>query len=231
MAQTTFGIATVVSDALRVLTFRRPSPAIGSHWKAYLAFGFFFTWLAGVGRYWDNHRARLWQYFGLGSVAYAFCLALMLWLLLLPLKPKLWSYKNVLVFITLTAPPAILYAIPVEQFMSLAAAQRTNAWFLGIVATWRVALLVWFLRQFAALPRLSVIVATLLPLALIVVTLFALNLEHVVFALMAGIRPEQRSANDLSYSIVTMLAFFSVRALPVLLVAYAWLVYRARSAT
>lgn len=230
MAQTPFGVATVLSDALRVLTFRCPSAAIGSHWQAYLAFGLLFTWLAGVGRYWDNPRARLWQYLGLGSVAYVFCLALVLWLLLLPLKPKLWSYRNVLVFITLTALPAVLYAIPVERFMSLTAAQSANAWFLGVVATWRVALLLWFLRRFAGLPGLSVVVAALLPLALIVVTLSALNLEHVVFALMAGIRPEQRSGNDLSYGIVTMLAFFSVLAAPVLLAAYAWLVYRAHKA-
>jgi hypothetical protein len=230
MAQTPFGVATVVSDALRVLTFRRPTPAIGSHWKAYLAFGLLFTWLAGVGRYWDNPRAQLWQHLGLGSVAYVFCLALVLWLLLLPLRPRLWSYKNVLVFVTLTAPPAILYAIPVEQFMPLAAAQSANAWFLAIVAIWRVALLVWFLRQFAGLPAVSVVVAALLPLTLIVITLSALNLEHVVFALMAGIQPEQRSGNDLSYGIVTMLALFSVLAAPVLLAAYAWLVYRARRA-
>lgn len=39
MTQTAFGVATVLSDALRVLTFRRPSPAIDSHWMAYLAFG------------------------------------------------------------------------------------------------------------------------------------------------------------------------------------------------
>src|SRR5512134_2839207 len=147
MAQSTFSIGTVIFDALRVLSFRRPSPAIGPHWKAYLAFGLLFTWLAGVGRYWDNPRALAWQQLGLGSLAYVFCLAFVLWVLLLPLRPKLWSYKNVLIFITLTAPPAVLYAIPVERFMSLAAAQAANAWFLGVVATWRVALLFWFLRQ------------------------------------------------------------------------------------
>ena len=231
MAQASISVGTVLSDVLRILTFRRPSPAIGPHWKAYLAFGLLFTWLAGVGRYWDNPRAHLWQYLGLGSLAYVFCLALVLWLLLLPLKPRRWSYRNVLVFVTLTAPPAVLYAIPVEQFMPLAAAQVANAWFLGIVATWRVALLFWFLRQFAGLPGIAVVVAALLPLALIVLTLSVLNLEHVVFALMAGIRPEQRSGNDLSYGIVTLLAFFSLLAAPVLLAAYAWLVYRARRAT
>ena len=230
MTQSPFGIRTVISDALRVLSFRRPSPAVDAHWKTYLAFGLLFTWLAGVGRYWDNPRALVWQQLGLGSVVYVFSLALVLWLLLLPLRPRLWSYKNVLLFITLTAPPALLYAIPVERFMSLGAAQAANAWFLGVVATWRVALLLWFLRRLAGLAWISVVVSALLPLALIVVALFALNLEHVVFELMAGIRPEQRSGNDLSYGIVTMLAILSVMAAPVLLVAYAWLAYRVRSA-
>jgi hypothetical protein len=195
-----------------------------------LAFGLFFTWLAGVGRYWDSPRAEVWQQLGLGSLAYVFCLAFILWVLLLPLKPRRWSYNNVLVFVTLTSPPAILYAIPVEKFMSLEAAQSANAWFLAVVATWRVALLVWFLHQLAGLKGLTIVVATLLPLALIVVALAALNLEHVVFSLMSGIRPEQRSANDLSYGIVTAMAFFSFLASPFLLVAYLWLAYRARAA-
>lgn len=48
-------------------------------WKAFLAYGFIFTWLAGVGRYWDNPRAELWQIMGLGSIAYVFVLALIIW--------------------------------------------------------------------------------------------------------------------------------------------------------
>lgn len=71
-------------------------------------------------------------------------------------------------------------------------------------------------------------VATLLPLALIVVALTMLNLEHVLFKLMAGIRPEDQSAHDLSYVVVSTLAFFSLMAAPVLLVAYGWLIYRRR---
>ncbi|MFL6259215.1 MAG: hypothetical protein ACJ76Y_05835, partial [Thermoanaerobaculia bacterium] len=110
----------IVADELRLLTFRAPSQAVATNWKAYLAFGLFFTWLAGVGRYWDNPRAELWQLAGLGSIAYVFVLAVILWLLLAPLRPKNWSYRNVLTFVTLTAPPAVLYAIPVERFMSSA---------------------------------------------------------------------------------------------------------------
>jgi hypothetical protein len=220
-------LKSIVADAFRVLTFRRPSPTISTHWRASLAFGLFFTWIAGIGRYWDNPRADLWQHLGLGSVAYVFCLALILWLLLLPLRPRLWSYRNVLVFVTLTSPPAILYAIPVELFMSLHAAQATNAWFLAIVATWRVALLVWFLRSLAGLKGFTIVIATLLPLSLIVVALALLNLEHVVFAIMSGIQPEQRSANDISYGVVAMMAFFSFMASPFLVVAYFWQVYEA----
>jgi uncharacterized protein (DUF486 family) len=223
-------ISLIIADAFRVLTFRRPSAAIAQQWPAYLAFGLFFTWLAGVGRYWDNPRAELWQQMGLGSLAYVLCLAFVLWLLLLPLKPRLWSYRNVLVFVTLTSPPAVLYAIPVEKFMTLPAAQSANAWFLAIVASWRVALLVWFLRQSAGLRGFTVLVASLLPLTLIVVSLAALNLEHVVFSLMSGILPEERSANDLSYSIVNTLALFSFLAFPFLLFAYCSLAYRARTA-
>ncbi|OYY94201.1 MAG: hypothetical protein B7Y41_07720 [Hydrogenophilales bacterium 28-61-23] len=228
MDRASSGFRAVLYDALRILTFRQPSSAIFEHWPKYLAFGLVFTWLAGLGRYWDNPRAHLWQQLGLGSIAYVFCLALILWLLLLPLRPRRWSYRSVLVFITLTSPPAILYAIPVEMFMSISRAESTNAWFLGIVATWRVALLVWFLRNIAGLPRGTIAVATLLPLVLIVVTLMALNLEHVVFEIMSGIRPEDRSVNDAAYAIVTLLGFFSILAAPFLILTYGIAVYRVQ---
>ncbi len=223
-------ISTIASDAFRILTFRTPSRAISEEWRAYLAFGLFFTWLAGVGRYWDNPRAELWQYLGLGSVAYVFCLAAILWVLIVPLRPRLWNFRNVLVFVTMTAPPAILYAIPVERFLALESAQAVNAWFLAIVATWRVALLVWFLRRLAGLSAGTLLVATLLPLSLIVLALATLNLEHVVFSLMAGIRPEDQSQNDISYFIVRVLSYLSYLAAPFLLVAYGWLAYRKRAA-
>ncbi len=108
-------IKTLLLNEWRFLTFRPVSSAVPAHWRALLIFGLLFTWLAGIGRYWDNPRAHVWQYLGLGSVAYVFVLALIIWLLLAPLRPKNWSYRNVLLFITLTAPPAILYAIPVRD--------------------------------------------------------------------------------------------------------------------
>lgn len=217
----------MLSDEWKLLTFRQFKLDVTSfNW--YLAFGISATWLSGVGRYWDNPKAELWQYLGLGSVAYIFILSLILWLIILPLKPMNWSYKNVLLFVSLTAPPAILYAIPVERFMSLASAQRANVWFLAIVALWRVALLFKYLKNVAGLSGMCVLVATLLPLTLIVTALTALNLEHVVFKIMAGLEDHERSANDAAYTILILITTVSIFASPVLLGLYGWFVYKRR---
>lgn len=220
----------ILSDEIRLLTFR-PFQLDASIFNWYLAFGVFFTWLCGIGRYWDNPRAEIWQYLGLGSVVYIFILALILWLLLWPLKPKRWSYKNVLLFVSLTSPPAILYAIPVERFMSLEAARDANVWFLGVVALWRVLLLLLYLKRVAGLNGLCVLVATLLPLTLIVTVLSILNLEHVVFKIMAGLEDHEKSANDSAYMVLLMITYVSIIASPVLLALYARYVYLKRTLT
>jgi len=220
-------IKTLLQDEWRFLTFRPMSQAIRTHWQAYLVFGLLFTWLAGIGRYWDNPRAELWQYLGLGSVAYVFVLALFVWGLLAPLRPKNWSYRNVLLFLTLTAPPAVLYAIPVERFLTLDNARAANAWFLGLVAAWRVALLVVFLKRTAALSAGATAVATLLPITAIVFALTLLNLEHVVFNLMGGFRDQDASGNDTAYFVVLNIAMFAFLAAPVLAIIYLVLVFIA----
>ncbi len=168
------------------------------------------------------------QYLGLGSVIYIFVLSLIIWLVLLPLKPLQWNYKNVLLFISLTSPPAILYAIPVERYMSLESAQLANVWFLAIVAIWRVLLFFKYLTNSAKLSGLCVLVATLLPLTLIVTLLTVLNLEHVVFKLMAGLEESEKSANDSAYLVLLLITYFSVMASPVLLSLYGWLIFKRR---
>jgi len=47
-----------------------------------------------------------------------------------------------------------------------------------------------------------------------------LNLEHVVFQLMAGIRESEISANDQAYQIVFLLMLFSYIAFPVTAISY-----------
>ncbi len=218
----------VVLTNLCVLAFREAVPDLRRLGGLYLAFGLFCTWLAGVGRYWDNERADVWQYLGLGSVAYVFAMSAVIWLLLYPLKPRHWNYRNVLIFVCMTAPPALLYAIPVERFMTLQSAQTVNVWFLAVVAGWRVALLFRFLKRSAGLFGGELIVSSLLPITLIVTALTFLNLEHVVFNIMSGIAPAQQTANDASYGVLILITAGSAMLLPFLAIGYlvlVWLYY------
>ena len=217
-------LKTLLLDEWRFLTFRRVSAAVHTQARAFLIFGLACTWLAGIGRYWDNPRAHVWQTLGLGSLVYVFILAGVIWLLLAPLRPRNWSYRNVLLFLTLTSPLALLYAIPVEKFMTYENAVTANVIFLGVVAAWRVALYVVFLRRTAGMDVGGVMVGSLLPLSLIVFVLAVLNLEHVVMEFMGGIRHEDLSPNDGAYSVVVILAFLSFFLAPLLILFYLVLV-------
>jgi hypothetical protein len=171
---------------------------------------------------------HLLQHLGIGSVVYVFILSWFLWLIVSPLRPKNWSYFRVLVFVSLVSPPAILYAFPIEKFYSLDTANGVNELFLLIVATWRVALLIFFLRRVGELGRFSIAIAAMLPLTLIVVTLTVLNLEKVVFDFMGGI--EHGTASDGSYEILFLLSFFSFLLFIPLVICYVVLIGTARIA-
>jgi hypothetical protein len=64
----------------------------------------------------------------------------------------------------MTAPLAWLYAVPVERFLSAADAVRANLWLLGVVALWRMALMI---------RVISVLYGTSVRSALALVMLFA----------------------------------------------------------
>jgi hypothetical protein len=200
-------LRSIIATDLRLLTFRSTREELMRLNRGHLIFGLLCAWIVGVGRYWDNPRVHLLQHLGIGSVIYVFVLALFLWLLTWPLKPHGWSYFRVCTFIALVSPPAILYAVPVEKFLNLETANTVNAWFLFIVAAWRVALLVFFLRRFGLLEWFSVVLATLLPMALI--------MKH-------------RSPNDTAYEILFLLSLFSMLIFPVLLVCYIVMAVAAR---
>jgi hypothetical protein len=144
----------VLPTAARLLSFRLTGAEFGGFNYRHLLFGLLCTWLVGIGRWWDDGGARLLQHAGAGSVIYIFILALLLWLVVLPLKPHGWKYVHVLTFVSLTAPPALLYAIPVERLFTIRTARSLNVWFLAIVATWRVALLFVYLKRHARLKTL-----------------------------------------------------------------------------
>lgn len=215
----------VLSTSIRLLTFRARREELVALSYRHLAFGLLCTWIVGIGRYWDNPRVGLPQHLGVGSVVYVFLLSLFLWLIVWPLRPQHWSYLRVLGFVSLVSPPAILYALPVEKFYPIDTANSINVLFLGFVAIWRVALLVFFLRRLGELQWFSIVVATLLPITIIVVSLTALNLERVVLDVMGGVRPG--TASDASYAILFLLSALAVLLFIPLLICYAMLAVSA----
>ncbi len=215
----------VVKDTFRLLTFRLTREEFLVFGYKHLIFGLVCTWLVGIGRYWDNPKAEFLQHLGVGSVVYIFVLAIFLLFFIAPLKAKDWSYFRVLTFISLVSPPAILYAIPVEKFVEMKTANAINAWFLLIVASWRVALLLFALRRFFAMNWLSAVTATFLPLGLIVLGLVTLNLERVVFNVMGGIT--EPSPNDSAYSVLIVILFFAIFLSPILFIIYLVLIAKA----
>lgn len=215
----------IVKDTFRLLTFRLGREEFLAFGYKHLVFGLVCTWLVGIGRYWDNPKAEFLQHLGVGSVVYIFVLALFLLFFIAPLKAKDWSYFRVLTFISLVAPPAVLYAIPVEKFVEMGTANAINAWFLLIVASWRVALLLFALRRFFAMNWLSAVTATFLPIGLIVLGLVTLNLERVVFNVMGGIT--EPSPNDSAYSVLVLILFLSIFLSPILLITYLVLIVKA----
>jgi hypothetical protein len=211
-------IKQVISDVFRLLTFRITREEMLGFGSAHFAFGLISTWIVGVGRYWDNGEAEFLQRLGVGSVVYIFVLSLLLWFIVKPLRPPDWSYFYVVTFVALVAPPAVLYAIPVQMFLEINEANDVNAVFLLIVSVWRAALLVFFLRRFAALDVGRVLVTTLLPVTLIIFALVMLNLEKAVFSVMGGFT--NRTPNDEAFAVLALISFFAMLAFPVLLVAY-----------
>jgi len=219
------GWRSVLSGVVRLIFFRISQVELTQLGWRHLAVGLICTWLVGMGRYWDNPRVGLLQHLGIGSLVYIFILSLFLWLLIWPLKPRHWSYFRVLTFVSLVSPPAVLYAIPVEKFVDLDTANFINAWFLVIVAVWRVALLIFFLRRLGELNWFSVVIATLLPLTLIVVGLVQLNLEKVVMSIMGGMgsRP---SPNDAAYVVLGVLSLLAFLLFLPLVICYLGLVIK-----
>jgi hypothetical protein len=211
-------IKKVISDAFRLLTFRLTRAEMLDFGWVHFAFGLACTWLVGIGRYWDNPRAVFLQQLGVGSLLYIFALSLLLWFVVKPLRPPDWSYFYVVTFVALVAPPAVLYAIPVQMFADIETANTANAFFLLIVSVWRVALLIFFLRRFAALNAIRVFVVTFLPITLITFALVMLNLEKAVFNAMGGFT--NATPNDGAFAVLALISLFAMLAFPVLLIAY-----------
>ncbi|MBL7694040.1 MAG: hypothetical protein JNK91_04295 [Ferruginibacter sp.] len=211
---------------LKLLSFQLTRDEMLSFNTRHFLTGLIGTWLVGMGRYWDDDRASLLQKLGLGSVIYIFLLALFIWLIVQPFRIACWTYFRVLIFISLTSYPAILYAIPVERFVSIGIANSINVWFLTIVALWRLFLLYYFLKQFTRLSAGNILTITFMPICLIISALTALNLHRVVFNIMGGIR--NPTPHDSSYFVLMFLTVISMILSIPLLIAYSIAVHSSR---
>jgi hypothetical protein len=206
----------VWQTGLRILFFRASREELQQLDRRHLVYGLAWTWIVGMGRWWDDPGAHPLQHLGLGSLIYVFALSGLLWLLIWPLRPQNWSYEGVLTFVALTSPPALIYAIPVEMLFDVETASLCNLWFLGIVALWRVSLLVFYLGRAGRLPIDDCLIGAVLPICLVIVTLTVLNLERAVFEIMGGLRA--KTPKDDAYALLMMLTMLSVYgSIPILI--------------
>lgn len=179
-----------LKDILGVLTFRVTLDDLRNLTPWHLCLGLVFTWIVGMGRWWDDPNAIVLQRFGVGSVVYVFVLSLMLWFdAKLLCREEGFTYGVVLTYVTMTSPPAILYTIPVELWNDGSGTAIWNSTFLGVVATWRVAMLVRFYRLFG-LTRLETLAATGAPLSALVLALGCSGTATAVASSMGGYRDE-----------------------------------------
>ncbi|WOO43718.1 hypothetical protein [Rubellicoccus peritrichatus] len=212
----------MIQFIFRYLTFQSTTEELNQLDRKHLIVGLIGVWIVGIGRYWDHPSASVAQYLGLGSVIYVFCLALVFWIIIKPLRVPQCTYINLLSLICLTSFPAILYAIPVERFTSISTAISLNVWFLAIVALWRVSLMFVYVRRAYQVSYWLCILILLLPIMGIVASLLILNLEQAVFEIMGGLResePEQTS-NDGAYAVVFLLAALSYMGFIPILICY-----------
>jgi hypothetical protein len=172
----------------KILSFTASRDDLLSLNRSHLVWGLVWAWVAGIGRAWDNGLANVVMRSGLPSVAYVFVLSAFLFLFIIPLRPHNWSYKRLLTFISLTALPGVMYAIPLEMMLPPTAAADGNGLLLLIVATWRVAMLGFFLGKTTDFDRLRSAVALLLPLSIVVNVLIMTEQFEKTFAVMGGIR-------------------------------------------
>ncbi len=215
----------ILIDFIRFLFLQPLQGDPKKNWSAYLGVGFAITWLVGFGRTWDFDAAPLWLRSGFTSILYTFVLAALIWSVTLALKPARWSYRNVLLMVTMTAAPGLVYGIPVERFMPPEAARGVNMLLLLIVATWRMVLYYHFLRTVSSLPRGAALVAWLLPPTLIVAPLSLLGLLNAIAQNMGGVR-EQVDPGEISGEAIFFVAAASWIALPVLSLAFIVLAIR-----
>lgn len=189
----------------------------------HLAIGLVCTWLVGMGRHWDNPRIEMPMSLGVGSLAYVFVLALLLLIVGWPFRSELWTYRRILTMVVLSAPPAAIYAIPVERWLDFETARSVNVWFLAIVALWRMCIWGRFAAYTSATDHwLTIMSIILMPVSVILAVLVVLNLEQAAADFMSGLQPPPEGTTaDAAYVWLWLLTFFTIYLiLPIVAIIY-----------
>jgi hypothetical protein len=128
------------------------------------------------------------------------------------------GYARLLSLYWMTAPLALVYAVPVERWMSGRAATQTNLWLLAIVAGWRVALITRaILVAFGARPVWKIVVMVLLfGDGVMLLALWLLPIPVLQF--MGGVR--MTDSESLIQATSFLLQAAGYLALPILLIAW-----------
>lgn len=121
-------------------------------------------------------------------------------------------FRSFLALYWMTAPLAWLYAIPVERFLSAADSTRANLWLLGIVALWRVTLMVRVVSVVWPLSVWQSLFVVMLFADTILLTLLYLT-PLPVFSIMGGIR--LTDSEQVIQSTAFLVGFFGTITWPV----------------
>lgn len=180
--------------------------------------GFLFVIAAGLAREYDAEYllAEPWHLLlplgaSLLSSSVLTCLLFLCFYVRQPERPSFFTLaRRTLTLFWLTAPMALLYAIPYERVFSAKTAALCNLLTLGVVATWRVLVAVRFSAVLANVSSKSALCVVMLMADVMV--LFALDsLDLPLFAIMGGVR--LNAAEQTLVSIgqrVFLLGFFSL---------------------
>jgi hypothetical protein len=214
-----FDLPRALKTIFRILTFRAKPEELLENSIAILAVGLLITWLVGIGRWWDDPRDLMpFVRWGLGSVFYVFALSALLWVIAWPLLEDKVGYHHVAAFVASTSLPAVVYALPIEQWTDMSTASTYNVNALLFVSLYRVSLLGWFYVKILKLTIGEAIVVTGLPITAISLALTALGHGARVMDIMGGLR-DRMSKSEME-TIIGAIGCLSFILGPIFLVAY-----------
>jgi hypothetical protein len=186
----------------RFLTFRsKEEDLYGTRWSL-LILAVLGTWIAGIGRWVTDPDASLIQRTGIGSVAYILLLSMALYVVLWFVSTKKTRFFDVLAMVGMTAPPALVYAIPVERWFVAEVSAGLHGAALAFVSIYRVSLLIFFVVRCQRYNVPGAMFGILFLLSSIIVYLFTSGKTGITFTGMGGIeRADAAIAQDVANAI------------------------------